>query len=271
MTFIPALPLTGYAGWKFLARTREAQQATLAASPVMQTNEAYFREKIGGIRSAEALVEDRRLLTVALGAFGLDDDINSKYFVRKVLEGSTFDPQSLPNKLSDKRYVELAKAFGFGDFPTSPNTLLSTFPDKIIAAYEARQFERAVGEQSQPMRLAMNAERELAAIAGKKSSVDTKWFTIMGNAPLREVFETAFGLPSQFGSADLDRQLEVYKERADQFLGSSDPAVFADPEKVEDLLRLYLIRSEAAAGISPSARGATALTLLQNAASGGFF
>lgn len=264
MTFVPALPLTGYAGWKFLGRTREAQQAALSASPVMKTNAQYFRENIGKVRTGEDLVADRRLMTVALGAFGLDDDINSKFFIRKVLESSTFDAKSLANKLSDKRYVEMAKAFGFGDFPTSPNTLLSTFPDKIVKQFEARQFERAVGEQNQPMRLAMNAERELAAIADKKGSENTKWFTIMGNAPLRQVMETAFGLPKQFGSADLDQQLGEFKKRAQQFLGSSDPAMFKDPAKVEELVKLFLVRSDIAAGPSGMTRGSAALSILQN-------
>jgi len=263
--FAPALPLSGYAGWKFLERTRDVQQETLLASPVIQRNEAHFREKIGSITTAEALVEDRRLLTVALGAFGLDDDINNKFFIRKVLEEGTLDPKALANKLSDKRYLEFAKAFGFGDFPDNPNTLLSTFADDILSSYGDRQFERAVGDQDESLRFALNAQRELGDIAAKSNSEDTKWFTIMGNAPLRKVFETAFGLPKQFGSADLDQQLGEFKDRAERFLGSSDPALFKDPEKVEELVKLYLLRNEAAAGLSPSAKGATALTLLQSA------
>lgn len=268
--FTPALPMSGYAGWKFLERTRETQQAVLTAQPVYKNNVDYFRENIGKITTAEELVADRRLRAVALGAFGLDDDINAKFFIQKVLEGSTLEPGTLPNKLADKRYFEMSKAFGFGDFPTSPNTQLSTFADSIIAKYEDRQFELAVGEQDQSLRLALNAQRELPALAGKKNSVDTKWFTIMGSGPLREVFETALGLPKSFGSADLDQQLGVFKERAEQYLGSDDPAMFSDPEKVDDLIRLYTIRAEVAAGISSSAPGATALTLLQNSGIGFF-
>ena len=269
MTFFAAVPLSGYAGWKFIERTREAQQAALAATPAMKTNEEYFRANIGKIRNAEDLVADRRLLTVALGAFGLDDDINSKFFIKKVLESNTLEPSSLANKLSDKRYVEMAKAFGFGDFPDTPNTELSTFPDQIIGAFKTRQFERAVGEQDQSLRLAMNAERELAKIAEKSNSENTKWFTIMGNAPLRQVFETALGLPKQFGSADLDQQLGVFKERAETFLGSSDPAMFKDPAKIEELAKLFLVRSSIQAGPSLSSPGAAALSILQ--AGGRFF
>lgn len=263
--FAPALPLTGYAGWKFLERTREAQQAALTAQPVYKNNVEYFRANIGKVTTAEELVADRRLLSVALGAFGLDEDINSKAFIRQVLEGSTLEAGTLPNRLADKRYFEMSKAFGFGDFPTNPNTLLSTFPDKIIKQYEDRQFELAVGQQDQTLRFAMNAERELSALAQKSNSEDTKWFTIMGSAPLRKVFETALGLPSAFGSADLDQQLGVFKDRAETFLGSSDPAMFKDPQKLDDLIRLYTVRAEINAGISGFSPGAAALSILQGA------
>ena len=65
--------------------------------------------------SAADLVADRRLLKVALGAFGLEGEIDKKAFVRKILEEGTADPASLANRLTDKSYYKLAEAFGFGD------------------------------------------------------------------------------------------------------------------------------------------------------------
>ena len=74
MSFQPVIPLGGYAGWTFLQRTREAQQQAFETSPQLARDVTYFEEKIGGITSAGDLVDDRRLLRVALGAFGLDDE-----------------------------------------------------------------------------------------------------------------------------------------------------------------------------------------------------
>lgn len=270
MSFTPVLPIGGYAGWKFLNRTLDAQKEAFTSAPAIQRDEAYFREKIGSVTTAQQLVDDRRLLSVALGAFGLDDDINNKFFVRKILEDGTLEPSALANKLSDKRYLELSKAFGFGDFDT-PNTQLSDFADKIISSYETRQFEVAVGSQNDDMRLAMNAQRELGELADRSVSEDTKWFTVLGSAPLRTVFQTAFGLPSSFASVDLDKQLVEFKDRAQRILGSSDPGQFSDPEKTDDLVRLYLLRSEANAFNASTTSGATALTLLQNAGSFRYF
>lgn len=263
MTFSPVIPLGGYAGWKFLNRTIEAQKAAFSGDVATKRDAAYFREKIGSVTSAEQLVGDRRLLSVALGAFGLSEDIGNKYFIRKVLEDGTLDPKALSNKLSDKRYSEMSRAFGFGDYAT-PSTQLSDFADKILAKYETRQFEVAVGTQNDSMRLALNAQRELGVLAAKTSSEDTKWFSIMGSAPLRSVVQTALGLPDSFASIDLDQQLGVYKDRAERYFGSSDPAQFTDPAKVEELVKLYLLRADSTTSISATAKNATALTLLQS-------
>ena len=263
MRFTPVVPFSGYAGWRFLGRTREAQETAFAASPEVQRSEAYFRERIGSITTAEDLVADRRLLQVALDAFGLGDDIDNRFFIRKVLEDGTLSADALANKLSDKRYLAFSKAFGFGDYAT-PRTVLSDFPDTILAQYEVQKFEQAVGEQNEDMRLAMNAERELAGLSGRAISDDAKWFTVMGSAPLRTVFQTALGLPSGFVALDLDQQLATLRERSEAVFGGSEVARFSDPDKVETLVRLYLVRSEVAANASVYSAQATALTLLQS-------
>lgn len=264
MSFSPVLPLAGYAGWGFLKRTMASQQAAFDSTASYKRDEEYFRANIGSIKTAEALVSDRRLLKVALGAFGLDADINNKFFIRKVLEGGTLKTGSLANKLADKQYLALSAAFGFGDFP-HPSTQISTFPDKILSAYKARQFESAVGTQNSDMRLALNAERELATLAKRGISENTKWFTIMGSPPLRQVFEKAFGLPTSFAALNLDKQLTTFRARAEKTFGNGDISQFTDPKQMDKLIRQFLVRSETAAAISPSAKGASALQLLQGA------
>lgn len=260
MSFQPVLPLSGYAGWRFLGRTMERQQAAFNESATLQRELDYFAEKIGEVESAEALVADRRLLTVALGAFGLQDDIGNRFFIRKVLEEGATAPDALANKLADKTYLKLAEAFGFGG-AGAPRTQQEGFAEEIAAAYRSRSFERAVGEQDDAMRLALNLERELADLAQRPIGDEAQWFSVMGSEPLRAVFDTAFGLPDAFAALDLDRQLEVYRSRAEALFGDSALDQFADPAKREELVKLFLLKSEAAAsGAMSSAQ--TALTLL---------
>lgn len=263
MTFQPAIPMPGLAGWQFLTRTRETQEQALKADATTQRDVDYFRENIGSIRTAEDLVSDRRLLNVALTAFGLEDEIDSKYLIQKVLEEGVLDTSSLANRFADSRFKEISKAFGFGDFDT-PNTVLSTFPDEIIERYHTQNFEKAVGASDETLRLALNFQNHISDVATSSLSEDGKWFTVLGNAPMRSVVETAFGLPSSFASLDLDRQLEVLKDKASTFLGDENISALTDDAKTEKLIRLFLIRSDAQASISMNSGAGAALQLLQS-------
>ena len=262
MSFQPIVLSGGFLGYQFLQRTLETQQAAFNESTVNTRLTDYFEENIGSVTSAADLVADRRLLEVALGAFGLDDDINNKFFVEKILDDGVLSDDALSNRLADKRYREFAKEFGFGDF-SIPNTQLSTFADGIIEKFQTQRFEAAVGAQNDDMRLALNAGRAAEEIASGSTSADGKWFEVMGNPPLRSVFETALGLPGSFAQLDIDKQLEVFQERAEASFGDSGIEQFTDPEKQEDLVRLFLVRSQAAT-IAATSAGSVALTLLQS-------
>lgn len=262
MSFQPVIPLSGYAGWAFLKRTQEKQEAAFQAVASSRREEEYFRQKIGSVRSAAELVDDRRLLSVALTAFGLQGDIDSKAFIRKVLADGTLKEGALANRLADKRYREFSAAFGFGDFPV-PRSQLSDFPDKILSRYRTQRFEIAVGDQNPGLRISLTAERELPAIAAGRGSEDAKWFTLMGNRPMREMMQTALGLPSSLATLDLDRQLAMFKSRSRAAFGSENLSQFADPARMEMLVRAYLVRAEVGGPSSGGTSAArTALQLL---------
>lgn len=265
MSFQPVLPFGGYAGWKFLGRTMATQQAAFGKAPVQQRDAAYFRDNIAKAATAEALVKDHRLMKVALGAFGLEDDLPNKAFIRKVLSDGTLKPDALSAKLSDKRYAALARAFGYDLTP--PRVGQSDFADRILASYGTRQFEVAVGEQDANMRLALAMPRDLGEVAAKASSEKTKWFSIMGTAPLRKVFEGALGLPSSFAALDLDQQLATLQDKTQAVFGDDSVAQFSDPAKIDKLVRLFLVRAEiAGAGGGATSSQSIALRLLQGGA-----
>ncbi len=263
MSFTPVIPLSGYGGWSFLKRTMATQKAALAASPEVKREADYFRAKIGKVDTADALVGDRRLLGVALGAYGLGSDIDNKAFVRKVLADGTLDVRDLSNRLANKQYYALSSAFGFGDYAV-PGTKLSDFADKTIAAWTDRKFEEAVGAQNNTLRLALNAERELGALSKRDASEDTLWYSILGSAPLRQVFQGALGLPSSFSSIDLDQQVSVLKDKTARDFGDGGLKAFSDPAKVETLIRRFIVRADAQASAIGTGSGSIALQLLTN-------
>lgn len=269
MTFSPAIPIAGYGGWRVLQATAPRQQETFEKSPSLLRNIDYFRENISKAATAEDLVKDRRLLEVALGAFGLGDEINKRAFIQRLLESDVDDPSSLAGKLNEPRYKALVEAFDYGGVTLGTNVNLSSFVEDIVARYKSLQFERAVGEVDQDMRLAMNFKREIAAIAGGANVDKVGWFQIMGQAPLRELVSTALGLPQSLSQLDIDKQKEVFERKAQQLLGDKSAAVFADPQVLDKTIRRFFLFRQMEYGPSALTPGAGALTLLQNAALGG--
>ena len=262
--FQPVVPLSGIAGWRFLEATESQQRASFDRSPQIDRDVAYFNENIASIGSAEELVADRTLLRVALGAFGLDEELFKTAFLERILGEGTEDPQALANRFVDPRYGDLSRAFGFGSV-LGPRTGDLGFGQQITSAYRERQFEIAVGDQDPNMRLALGLRREIAEYANSPTADGAQWFRILGNTPLRTVFEGAYNLPSQFAGLDVDTQRETMRDRTRELFGDSSLAVFQDPEAVDNLINRFLVRQQINEGPGPGTPGVAALALLQNA------
>ncbi len=259
MTLEPAIPLGGIAGWALLRRSQPRQEANFARSPDLQRDLQRFADRIGAVTTAGDLVGDRALLKVALGAFGLDEDLNKPAFIRKVLESDPLDPTSFANRLVDRRYRDLARAFGFGSV-LGPRTGEAGFADRIGRAFMERQFEIAVGRKDSNLRLALAFRREMAGIS-RKTAGDTAWYMILGAPPLRQVVEQALGLPRQFSGLPLERQVETLKDRVRTRFGGGIE-VFQDEANVERMINAFLARAGPGSASGPAS---PALTLLQAA------
>lgn len=263
MSFSPVVPSSGIVGWKFLQRTYDSQLDNFSASQMRIRERQYFLDNIGDVKSATELVNNRRLLSVALGAFGLQDDIDSKFFVQKILQDGTKSDDALANRLADTRYQKFSEAFGFGPGELR-KTSLQTNMAEVANRNNLEAFEASVGEQDGSMRIALYAQRELQDLAGQSVSDDAKWFDLMGQSPLRQMFEVALGLPSSFGQINLDKQLEVFRDKLKAVTGDSELTQFTNPEALEQITNRYLARAqinELSSGINSSS---IALMLLQS-------
>jgi Protein of unknown function (DUF1217) len=263
MTFQPVVPTDGIGGWKFLQRTYDTQFETFSKSSQMERDTTYFEQNIAEVKTAADLVANKRLLRVALGAFGLSEDINSNYFIQKILEDGTKSDDALANRLSDQRYQDLSKAFGFGPGEIRRTGLLTDMA-AVVDKHKTESFEQAVGETDDSMRVALYAQRELTELAASEAGDTAKWFTIMGLPPMREMFEVALALPGGLAKIDLDQQLGIFKDKLLSVTGSSEISQFTDPEAMERLTNLYLARSQINGLGDGYSSGATALALLQS-------
>jgi hypothetical protein len=204
-------------------------------------------------------MEDRRLLTVALGAFGLSDDIDSTYFIQKILADGTSDSEALANNLSDTSYLALSEAFGFGE-GEPPD--LGAIADDIVTRYQDQLFSEAIGEVDEDIKLALNVESALPSLASNDTTDNGLWYSILGDESVREVFEVALGLPDTIGTLDIDLQVSEFRKQSQRYFGESEVSQFTDPEKRDELVRLFLARSEIANNGSGTSSAENALSLL---------
>src|SRR5690606_275796 len=86
--------------------------------------------------SVDAFLDDHRLYSYAVKAYGLDDMGYAKAFMRKVLDSDLADPNSFANKLTDERYRNFASAFTFNTSTTATAQTEAQL-DEVIGLYTA--------------------------------------------------------------------------------------------------------------------------------------
>jgi len=259
MPISPVLPTSGLTGWRFLNDSLETQETLFNSSPDISRDVDYFNENIGDIKTLDDFMGDRRILKVALGAFGLGDEINKGAFVRKVLEEGTEDRSAFAVRLNNSDYLDMARTF---DFSSGELTLSASQRANITKQYQEEAFEVSLGEVDNSMRLALNFQREIAEIADQGLSENAGWFKVMGSVPLRTVFEKAFNMPSGFAQLDIDRQKELLSDKANSLFGEKSVDLFKDPEAIETTIRRFLLQEQVANGPSANTPGSAALSIL---------
>ena len=124
-------------------------QAMTAAEPGVKTATAYYEANIGSVTSVHDFVNNYRLLSYALDAYGLGDQINSRGLITQVLEGGVSNPKSLANTLANPQWKAFATAFNFagGASPSSASSIQATTGDYVEQQLESDQGSQDVGVQ----------------------------------------------------------------------------------------------------------------------------
>lgn len=169
-----------------------------AEEPAVKTAGAYYAANIGKVTSIDQFVGNYRLLSYALDAYGLGDQINSTALIKQVLEGGITNSKSLANTLP--QWKAFATAFNFvGDGAASVST--SKAISTTESNYVEQQLENNEGQQDVGVQLAMYFNRVAPTV--------TSMYGILADQNLLEVAETIFGLPSSFSSENIDTQAKV--------------------------------------------------------------
>jgi hypothetical protein len=173
-------------------------QAMTAAQGAVKTASAYYAANIGKVTSIDQFVGNYRLLSYALDAYGLGDQINSTALIKQVLEGGVTNPNALANTLP--QWKAFATAFNFtgaGASSISTSTAITATQND----YVEQTLENDEGQQDVGVQLAMYFSRVAPNV--------TSSYGILADKNLLQVVETIFGLPTAFSSENIDVQAKA--------------------------------------------------------------
>lgn len=212
------------AEFRRLTRTLDRSLELVASSPETKRETEYYLSRIGKIKTVDQLLGDQRVFSYAMKAFGLDDMIYAKAFMRKVLKEGIDEQRSFANQLADQRFYNFAEAFNFaryGEAATAfDRTQVGTTEKYIRAGLEER-----AGNQNEGLRLALYFLRK----APEVRSI----YGLLADKPLYQVVRTALGLPPQFSAIGIEKQAALIGAR----LKIED---LSKPEKLNAFLDRFL-------------------------------
>jgi hypothetical protein len=215
-------------------------QAMTAAEPAVKNATAYYEANIGSVTSVQDLVDNYRLLSYALDAYGLGDQINAKGLITQVLEGGVSNPKSLANTLANPQWKAFAAAFDFVDSgaasPSSASSIQTTTSD-----YVEQQLESDEGAQDVGVQLALYFQRVAPTVTSEEG--------ILADPNLLEVAATIMGISP---SAASDLQPQTLSE----LMPLSD---LQDPTKLQQLTERFTAMYDYTYG--PDSGATTSLTV----------
>ncbi len=183
-------------GYRLYASNISKTLERLEATSAVKRDADYYAAHIGDVSSVDELLNDYRLYTYAMKAYGLEDQVNSRGLIRKVLESDLSDAASFANKLADNRYRTFAAAFNFKALAGADTEVVQSTgqTDAMVEAYTERHVRQG----------AIAAARTGAYLdrIGTVGSVDD----LLADASLTAVVLGSIGVDPALASRDFLRQ-----------------------------------------------------------------
>lgn len=215
--------LTTSDSYRLISQNLTRSLTALAREPQVARESKNYLEKIGDIKSVDDFMKNERVYQYAMKAFGLEDMVYAKAFVRKVLTEGTSDPKAFANTLTDTRFKELAKTFNFATLGEA-TTATEDAGQGTVDRFVRQSLEQRSGQQNEGVRLALYFARKAPSL--------TNTMGLLADKALYKVAQTALGFAAETALMDIDKQAEMYAKRI-------DVADFKDPKKLDAFLTRF--------------------------------
>ena len=178
----------------------------------------YYADQMQNIGTAKEFLADRRLVDFVLVANGLDPKKVTDDFMKQVFSSDPDDPRSFVNQQGDHRYAQILASFNFdrnGDITAQESGIQGRYGREMTDYLYLRQtLEEEAGDDNAGARLALYFKRMMP-------DINTP-YDILGDTALLEVFRTAYSLPSEMSSMDIEKQAAIIEKYMD-FQKLQDP------------------------------------------------
>ncbi len=246
----PEFPLTTTTSTYLTIENNLASYQKLTADqPAVKTATDYYQANIGAVTSIDQFVSNYRLLSYALQAYGLGDQINNTALIKQVLEQGTSSSKALANTLPNQNWKAFANAFNFSasgaSSPTSSSSVATT-----VADYTEQQLEANEGQSDPGVQLALYFQRVAPTV--------TSGYGILADQNLLEVEQTIFNLPSTFDVSKLDSE-------ATELTNLAPLSELQNPTKLNQLVERFTAAYDAKYG--PGSNSSSSLTVVSDNAS----
>lgn len=234
--------ISALAVYKGLDRLEPIRKELVARDPTFKNEIATFKTRVKDIEEVDEFLDDFRVLSTVLEAYGLESEINKRGFIKEILIGDPTDPESLVNRANDNRYRELA--IDLRAYAGITTLKSSDFADKVESRLTQIRFEKSLDAESPGIRQALRFQQEANNIKSP--------FDILGNPVLRDVALGATGLPLEIVYQSVEAQGRTLEKRLDF-------EKFQDPKYVDRVIQQYLISVDTAASANTATSGILSL------------
>lgn len=194
-----------------------------SSEPLAKAQTEYYKQNISSVKTPKDLVNNYRLFSYAMNAFGLGDMMYAKGLIQKVLEQGTDNPKSLAYKLNNPKILALAKTFDFaawGDAATGTTEVKTGVVDKFVQ----QTLESDQGTSNPGVELVLYFQRNA-------SSIKTA-YNILADKKLLSVVQTTLGISQYMSYANVDTQAKLISNA----VNIKD---FQDPAKVKKFIQRF--------------------------------
>lgn len=222
-------------------KTETKSVASVAKEPETARDIATFRAAVAKAKTPAELLANPVARKVLLTANGLGDQADYGALVSKALLSDTSKTGSLASKLTDTRWLSVAKTYDFANKGLTALTQKGVL-DSLANGYAEVNWRQSLDTATPGLSYALDFRSRASTI----TSVDQ----ILGDKNLREVVTVALNIPKQIAFQSLEAQEKAISSRL-------DITKFKSAAFVDQFTKRYLVAAGQAAADAATSAGTT--------------